>query len=79
MKADADGSDRMQTDKLLYRDLTYKIIGLLFKVHTQLGCGFPEKIYQQALISEFCKEKVPFEIDKEIKVVYDRKQLDILN
>lgn len=39
----------MQTDKLIHKELTYEIIGMMFKVHSTLGCGFPEKIYQRAI------------------------------
>jgi len=60
-------------EKLIHSDLTYKIIGLLFKVHTQLGCGFPERIYQRALELEFQKGKIEYETEKEIKVIYDKK------
>lgn len=55
-----------KVDKLIHSDLTYKIIGIMFKIHTQLGCGFPERIYQRALELGFQKEK-------EIKVIYDKK------
>jgi len=62
-----------KSDKLIHSDLTYKVIGIMFKIHTQLGCGFPERIYQRALELEFQKEGIKFEIEKEIKVVYDKK------
>jgi len=58
------------TDKLLYRELTYKIIGIFYKVHTALGCGFPEKVYQRAIEIELNKESIPYETEKLFKVVY---------
>jgi GxxExxY protein len=64
-----------KSEKLIHSDLTYKIIGTMFKVHTQLGCGFPERIYQRALELEFQKEGIKFEIEKDIKVVYDKKAI----
>ena len=39
-------------NKLLYSDITEKIIGAGFEVHNYLGCGFLEKVYQRALIIE---------------------------
>ncbi len=51
----------MHSDKLLYKDLTYKIIGILFKVHKTLGCGFPEKVYQRAIEIELNEQKIPYE------------------
>jgi len=63
----------MQTDKLLHRELTYKIIGILFKVHTNLGCGFTEKIYQRAIELELKREGLSYEIEKEIDIKYNGK------
>ena len=34
---------------LLYRDLTDKILCAAYQVHRELGCGFWEKVYQEAL------------------------------
>ena len=60
----------MQTDKLLHRELTYKLIGIFYKVHTVLGCGFPERIYQRAIEIELKKENIPYEKEKELEVKY---------
>src|SRR4030042_612347 len=57
--------------KLLHEELTYKIIGVLYKIYTELGCGFPEKIYQRAIELELRKEKIPCEIEKQIEVRYE--------
>ena len=35
--------------KLVYPQLSYKIVGLLFEVHNRLGGNFEEKYYQRAL------------------------------
>ena len=37
---------------LLYRDLSYRIIGCAMKVHRTLGCYLPEHVYQKALSTE---------------------------
>jgi len=42
----------MNTD-LKHSDLTEKIIGASFQVHSFLGNGFQEVIYQRALVHEF--------------------------
>jgi len=62
-------------DKLLFRQLTYKIIGIFYKVHTALGCGFPEKIYQKAIEIELKKENIPYETEKSFKVLYFKKEV----
>ena len=35
--------------KLIYPELSYKIMGILFDVHNRLGGGFEEKYYQRAV------------------------------
>lgn len=62
-------------DKLLYRNLTYKIIGIFYKVHTSLGCGFPEKVYQKAIEIELKKENINYETEKTFKVVYYKEDV----
>ena len=65
----------MQTDKLLHKELTYKIIGTLYKVHGCLGCGFPERIYQRAIEIELRKAGMVFAMEKEIDIVYDGQNI----
>ena len=36
-------------DKIVYRDLSYKIVGLAIQVRKELGFGFLEKVYENAL------------------------------
>lgn len=58
-------------DKVLYRDLSYRIVGCAQRVHTALGPGFPERVYQRALSLELAKQKIPFEIERQCEVFYD--------
>ena len=37
-------------DEFLYRELSYKIIGLTMEIHRELGIGFLEKVYENALM-----------------------------
>jgi GxxExxY protein len=62
-------------DKLLHKELTYKIIGILYKVHSNLGCGFTERIYQRAIEVELEKVGMLFEVEKEIDIVYDGQKI----
>lgn len=66
----------MQADKPLYRELTYKIIGILFKVHKNLGYWVSRKIYQGAIEMERKKEDMPYQTEKEFKVKYEDEDVD---
>lgn len=46
--------------ELIYPELSYKIVGLLYKVYNQLGGGYQEKYYQQAIKRELFVNKLPF-------------------
>lgn len=55
---------------MLYRDLSYKVIGAAMAVHNEMGCGFMEKVYQEALAIELSERNIPFEREKQIKILY---------
>jgi GxxExxY protein len=69
--------------ELLDEKLTYKIRGVLFKVHSKLGPGFREETYKRALVIELRKQGLHVEVEKEFDIKYDdqiidRFRLDIL-
>ena len=45
----------------LYKELTDKILRACYNVHNGLGCGFFEKVYQEALAIELTEMSIPFE------------------
>ena len=45
----------------LYKDLTDKILRACYNVHNGLGCGFFEKVYQEALAIELTEMNTLFE------------------
>ena len=48
----------------------YAVIGAAFEVHKQLGCGFSEPVYQEALAVELRLREIPFERETKIPIVY---------
>jgi GxxExxY protein len=52
-------------------DLTYKIIGCAMKVHSVLGNGFQELIYQRALAIEMKNQGLAFARELEMPLFYD--------
>ena len=58
-------------NNVIFPQESYNIIGAAMKVHSTLGCGFTEKVYQDALAVEFSKDNIPFQREIELHVVYD--------
>ena len=54
-----------------YEELTHKIIGCAMKVHSVLGNGFQEIIYQRALAIEMQKQGLDFQREMEMTIFYD--------
>jgi len=57
------------------KELTHKIIGCSMKVHTTLGSGFQEVIYQRALAIEMQKQCLSFAREMEMEIFYDEIQI----
>ena len=55
---------------------TYAIIGAAMEVHKQLGCGFLEPVYQEALAVELALQDVPFRREVRLPLHYKGKLLE---
>lgn len=60
---------------MLYPEESYSIIGAAMSVHRELGNGFLEEVYQEALEMEFKLKGIPYEREKLITITYKGKQL----
>ena len=49
---------------------TYAIIGAAMEVHRQLGCGFREPVYQDALGVELGQREIPFRREDTFEITY---------
>jgi GxxExxY protein len=60
---------------LLYPDESYKIMGACFAVHNELGAGFLEAVYHEALSIEFNDRGIPFVSRQPLPVTYRGREL----
>lgn len=64
-------------EKIIYKELSYKIIGLAIQVRKELGFGFLEKVYENALMVLLeenginAKQQVPIKVSFHGKVIGD--------
>jgi GxxExxY protein len=58
-----------------YEEITKQIIGCAMKVHSALGNGFQEVIYQRALAIEMEYDNLNFEREKEMDILYRGKNI----
>lgn len=56
--------------EILYRELSYEIVGAAMEVHRILGPGYLEAVYQAALAHELLLRGIPFEQHRKLKVDY---------
>ena len=56
--------------ELIYKDESYEIIGKCFEVHNNLGPGFLEIVYKDALEYEFKKANIPYTRETKYEVNY---------
>ena len=56
--------------KFLFEEESYAIRGCLMSVFNELGSGFLEKVYQEALEREFIERKIPYKREAPLTIMY---------
>ena len=62
----------VQNTKFLLKEETHRIIGCAFEVLNEIGHGFYEKIYENALVVEFGLQGIPCEQQRRFDVLYKK-------
>ncbi len=66
---------KTETKRQISDPLTEKVIACAYRVHSQLGAGFTERVYHNALIVEFEKNNINYERETEFKIIYEGEKV----
>ena len=61
--------------EILFKEEVFAIYGAAIEVHRELGPGFLEAVYQEALEIELVDRGIPFEAQKPLLIHYKRRKL----
>ena len=62
-------------NELLLKDEVYRVMGCAFEVYKDLGCGFLEPVYQEALELKVADQGIVFEAQKRLQIFYKGRPL----
>jgi GxxExxY protein len=63
---------------LIYPELSYQIMGVLFKVASEMGYGYKEKSYQNAIENEFKDLGIKYDRELSVRITYKGKSVGIV-
>ncbi|MGE6394455.1 GxxExxY protein [Chryseobacterium scophthalmum] len=63
-------------EKILYKEESYKIIGICMNIHSRMGTGFLEAVYAEVLEKEFIKNQIPYEKEVKLDLFYNGEKLE---
>ena len=64
-----------ETEKILFKELSYNIMSAAFEVHNTLGAGLTENIYENALCYEFSIRGINHERQVPVNIFYKEKNM----
>lgn len=62
-------------ERILFKEECYAIQGAVFEVYREMGCGFLEAVYQECLLKEFSRRRIPFLSQVELPLLYKGERL----
>lgn len=72
---DSTGIEESQSHTYVKDDLTYRIIGAAMSVHSELGPGLFEGVYENALCVEFEKREIGYQRQKRFRIQYESEHV----
>jgi GxxExxY protein len=63
--------------ELLFKEEVFQIVGAAMEVYNQLGNGFLEGVYQEALVMEFGLRGIPFHAQAALQITYKGRALNL--
>ena len=63
-------------EKIIFKEESYKIIGICMNIHSTLGNGFLEAVYCEVLEKEFVKNNIPYQREVKLDLFFNGEKLD---
>ena len=63
-------------EKIIFKEESYKIIGICMNIHSTLGNGFLEAVYSEVLEKEFVKNNIPYKREVKLDLFFNGEKLD---
>lgn len=65
----------LKSNKVIYPELSYDIVGILFKVHNELGNKYQEKYYQRAIEVELKNQNIKYSKEISVNLQYKNESI----
>ncbi|MES2284367.1 MAG: GxxExxY protein [Bacteroidota bacterium] len=59
----------LKRNDIIHPELSYKVVGVLYNVHKEMGYGFLERYYQKAIAAELKKNNINFEEQVKVELI----------